>query len=151
MRAAAADGPNVGMPRCAKRVSDARGERCFGSDDDEVDALTAREIDHARDVGRRHGHTTRELRDARISRCSEELESWIVALRASRRGRAHDRPRRRSVPSRVRRSERVVERVARASEHVTDLRERLARLIAVIAGRVDVVVAERLPGSPRRG
>src|SRR6476620_10262579 len=46
--------------------------------------------------------------------------------------------------SRVGRLECVVERVARAREHITHLRERLTRLITVVPGRVDVVLAERL-------
>src|SRR5690349_6770492 len=60
----------------------------------------------------------------------------------SRRGRARAHPRRQSVPSRVRRSECVVECVTRAGEYITYLRHGLARLIAIIAGGIDVVVTQ---------
>ena len=68
------------MPARPKRVGYARGEWCLGSHHDEVHALRCRELHDAPDVRGRHRNTTRELRDARIARSSEELESWIIAL-----------------------------------------------------------------------
>ena len=63
-----------------KHVGQAGCERSLGPDDHEVHVLGRRQLRDTRDVRRGNWYTTRELRDARVARCSEELEGCVVAL-----------------------------------------------------------------------
>ena len=136
-------GPKIGRPSARNASTMPARERRFRTDQRPVDAVPARANDsESIDVRRADRDARRQLGDPGIARRGEDLERWDRPAAGARRAHARARRRPRATPSSI--APRRADGVLRAVEAVLERLDRLAGLLAVIAGGVGVVFLERM-------